>query len=95
MESIRKQRLFSFVMRSSCLDTNADQPRQLYILTDEEEEYQSEELIETIQEENQEPDGKMFMHALTGSIIHHAIRIQGLVKKQAIIILIDNVPISS
>lgn len=45
--------------------------------------------METIQEENQEPNGEISMHALTVNITHHNIRIQGMVKKKVITILID------
>lgn len=46
--------------------------------------------METIQEESQESDVEISMHALIANIIHHTIRIQRMTEKEAIIILIDS-----
>lgn len=87
MESRRKQDLCYFCDEKFTPGRKC-RPKQLYIITGEEEEdnEQTEDIIETISE----GDGEISMHALTGNIIHHTIRIQGMIKKKAITILIDS-----
>lgn len=46
--------------------------------------------METIQEESQESNMEISMHALTGNTIHHTIRIQRMTEKKAFTILIDS-----
>lgn len=71
------------------IDTPAHKclPKQLYSFTREEEETdQILEIFDTTQEESQECDGEISMHALTRNIIHHTIKIQGMIKKKTITI---------
>lgn len=62
--------------------------QQLYILVKKHNDH-AEEIIESIQEESQDLMMNQ-VHALTGNIIHHTIRIRGMTKKKAITNLIDS-----
>lgn len=46
--------------------------------------------METIQDKDPKLDREISMHGLTGSILHHTIRIKGEVKNKAITILNDS-----
>lgn len=49
-----------------------------------------EEIMETIQEKNQEPNGDISVHALIENIIHHTIIVPGVVTKKAVTTLVES-----